>query len=108
MNILSILSVSGTVFLKISNMKKVHEIKRISIDKVFLIFEIGNQLIKLRLSEISEKLEHASETERSKFIISPAGYGIHWPLIDEDLSINGLLRVANSGKFAKGFEEVNK
>jgi hypothetical protein len=24
--------------------------------------------------------------------LSPGGYGIHWPLLDEDLSISGLLR----------------
>ncbi len=30
--------------------------------------------------------------ERAMYRISPSGYGIHWPLIDEDLSINGILR----------------
>jgi hypothetical protein len=24
--------------------------------------------------------------------LSPGGHGIHWPLIDEDLSVSGLLR----------------
>ncbi|MBK6354899.1 MAG: DUF2442 domain-containing protein [Saprospiraceae bacterium] len=24
------------------------------------------------------------------FIISPSSYGIHWPIIDEDISIQGL------------------
>jgi hypothetical protein len=23
--------------------------------------------------------------------MSPSGYGIHWPLVDEDLSIDGLI-----------------
>nr|WP_253276482.1 DUF2442 domain-containing protein [Synechococcus sp. PCC 6312] len=32
--------------------------------------------------------------------VSPAGYGIHWPLIDEDLSINGLLRIAQKSSVA--------
>jgi hypothetical protein len=30
--------------------------------------------------------------ERNEFKISPSGYGIHWSLLDEDLSINGLLK----------------
>ncbi len=30
--------------------------------------------------------------ERMNAELSPGGYGIHWPLVDEDLSINGLLR----------------
>jgi hypothetical protein len=28
-----------------------------------------------------------------RYEISPSGYGIRWPLIDEDLSIDGLLGV---------------
>ena len=28
------------------------------------------------------------------FKVSPSGYGIHWPLIDEDLSFNGLIKIA--------------
>jgi hypothetical protein len=41
-------------------------------------------------------LANASETERKKYEISPSGYGIHWPLIDEDLSIDGLLGIQHS------------
>jgi len=26
---------------------------------------------------------------------SPSGYGIHWPLIDEDISMDGLLGIAH-------------
>ncbi|MFI5222153.1 MAG: DUF2442 domain-containing protein, partial [Bacteroidia bacterium] len=33
--------------------------------------------------------------ERGNFEISPSGYGIHWSLIDEDLSINGLIKKYN-------------
>jgi hypothetical protein len=44
------------------------------------------------LSEISEKLSNATELERNDFKVTPSGYGIHWRLLDEDLSINGLLR----------------
>ena len=38
------------------------------------------------------KLASATPEERAKWEISAAGYGIHWPLIDEDLSVEGLLR----------------
>ena len=30
--------------------------------------------------------------ERNNYIISPANYGIHWPMIDEDISLNILLQ----------------
>lgn len=36
-------------------------------------------------------LRDATETERSNYEISPAGIGIHWPDLDEDLSIAGLM-----------------
>jgi len=41
--------------------------------------------------KVSKRLSKASLRERKKFEISPSGYGIHWPIIDEDLSIDGLL-----------------
>ena len=36
------------------------------------------------------RLQRASAAERDKYEIMPMG--IHWPLIDEDLSIAGMLR----------------
>lgn len=38
------------------------------------------------------RLLKASEEQRGNWQISAAGYGIHWPDIDEDLSVEGLLR----------------
>ena len=43
-------------------------------------------------AEISLSAQNASEEEKTLFEISPSGYGIHWPLLDEDLSIDGLLK----------------
>jgi hypothetical protein len=40
------------------------------------------------------KLLHATEQQRKNWTISGAGYGIHWPDLDEDLSTEGLLRGA--------------
>ncbi len=38
------------------------------------------------------KLLRASPKERAHWEICGGGYGIHWPEIDEDLSVEGLLR----------------
>lgn len=38
------------------------------------------------------RLQKASLEQRANWEISGAGYGIHWPDIDEDLSTEGLLR----------------
>ncbi len=40
------------------------------------------------------RLLHATKKQRKNWRISAAGYGIHWPDVDEDLSTEGLLRGA--------------
>ncbi len=40
------------------------------------------------------RLSEASPEQRRNWRISGAGYGIHWPDVDEDLSTSGLLRGA--------------
>lgn len=40
------------------------------------------------------RLEDPTPAQRAHWKISGAGYGIHWPEIDEDLSTEGLLRGA--------------
>ena len=42
----------------------------------------------------SARLAEATAQQRLQAELSPSGYGIHWPLIDEDLSIGGLVRGA--------------
>ena len=40
------------------------------------------------------RLLNATAEQRSHWKVSSAGFGIHWPDIDEDLSTEGLLRGA--------------
>ena len=40
------------------------------------------------------RLLHASQKDRDHWEVSGAGFGIYWPTIDEDLSVEGLLRGA--------------
>jgi len=42
------------------------------------------------------RLFNATQEQRRNWRISGAGYGIHWPDLDEDLSTEGLLRGAPS------------
>lgn len=44
----------------------------------------------------SERLAHASGLERRYAQLSPSGYGIHWPLIDEDLAVGPLIRTIDT------------
>ena len=40
------------------------------------------------------RLLNATPAERDIWEIAGAGYGIHWPELDKDLSVSGLLRGA--------------
>jgi Protein of unknown function (DUF2442) len=71
-----------------------HNIESVTFDPKFIYLQIDGKEIKLSIETISKKLESANEIQRNLFTISPSGYGIHWPLIDEDLSIDALLKVA--------------
>ena len=74
-------------------MEKAFNISDVRFENENLVIVVDNQLVTLELSDISEKLANATEQERKDFKISPSGYGIHWKLLDEDMSINGLLKL---------------
>ena len=69
-----------------------HKIETIHFNQDFIILNIDGNELTIPLDKLSSRLKSASEIERSLYKISPSGYGIHWPLIDEDLSIDGILR----------------
>ncbi|MDP2644661.1 MAG: DUF2442 domain-containing protein [Desulfobacterales bacterium] len=77
-------------------MKKFHNISDLKFEDGFLVITIDEEPKRFQLKEVSPVLEKASEEEKSNFEISPSGYGIHWPLLDEDISIDGLLGIAHA------------
>ncbi|HMG15109.1 MAG TPA: DUF2442 domain-containing protein [Saprospiraceae bacterium] len=66
----------------------------ISFDKKYMFFEYGGVNYRVKTEEVSSKLSNADYQTKMHFKISPSGYGIHWPLIDEDLSFSGLIKLA--------------
>lgn len=69
-----------------------HKIETIHFNQDSIILNIDGNELTIPLDKLSSRLKSASEIERAFYKISPSGYGIHWPLIDEDLSIDGILR----------------
>lgn len=59
---------------------------------LIVILESGS--VSIPWERCSERLARASSTERNQAELSPSGYGIHWPLIDEDLAVGPLLLAA--------------
>jgi hypothetical protein len=70
-----------------SNQKNIREIR---FEGDMIIIQGEKKSIKTAIADISKKLMHASLTERNTYQISPSGLGVHWPLIDEDLSFPNL------------------
>jgi hypothetical protein len=46
------------------------------------------------------RLLNATATQRAKWRVCGSGFGIHWPDVDEDLSVEGLLRGAPASRRA--------
>jgi len=44
------------------------------------------------------RLLHATPEQRANWKVAGAGYGLHWPDVDEDLSTEGLLRGAPAAR----------
>jgi hypothetical protein len=70
-----------------------HQITAISFEQDTIYLSIDGKVLVLPLEKVSKKLQDASDVQRKYFKISPSGYGIHWPLIAEDLGVDALVRL---------------
>jgi len=77
-------------------MNKVHEIGRLLFENDCMRVQIDGREYAFDLKQVSSRLLHASSEQRTTYELSPSGYGIHWPLIDEDLSVDGLLGIRHN------------
>ena len=77
-------------------MKQYHDVGGVYFEDNILHVTIDGQARMFNIPEISQVLLNAPEKDRQIFEISPSGYGIHWPLLDEDLSIDGLLGIMHT------------
>jgi len=76
-------------------MDRAHEVQGITIVGTVLRLTVDGRKYRIDLAKVSERLAKATPAQRRNFQLSPAGYGIHWSDIDEDLSIDGLIRLVH-------------
>ncbi len=57
-----------------------------------LVIVLPDREVRVRWNDCSPALAAATDEQRRRAELSPGGYGIHWPLIDEDISVGGLVR----------------
>ena len=50
------------------------------------------------------RLVHATPSERNNWELIGGGQGVHWPDLDEDISMEGLLAGRKSGESAQSFK----
>lgn len=73
-------------------MTKQHDIRNVSIEDKILHIDVDGNSWTFDLARHSERLASATREQCANLKILPSGYGIHWPDVDEDLSIDGLIR----------------
>lgn len=73
-------------------MTKQHDIRNVSVEDPILKIDVDGVSWAFDLTRHSRRLANATPAQRANLEISPSGYGIHWPDVDEDLSINGMIR----------------
>jgi hypothetical protein len=74
-------------------MDRAHDIQQVCFTGTILRLRVDGREYQIDTTAVSERLRNATPEQREHVEISPAGYGIHWPDVDEDLSIDGLIGV---------------
>jgi len=85
-------------------MSKYHNVQRVVFTDDEMVLTVDGATHRFDLKVVSPRLFQAAQTERERYEVSPSGYGIHWPLIDEDLSIDRLLSIIHTPSF--GFKKA--
>jgi hypothetical protein len=74
-------------------MEKAHQVTHVSLSGAIIRLRVDGRDYEVDVTKVSDRLARATPEQRAKFEVSPAGYGIHWPDVDEDLSVDGLIGV---------------
>jgi hypothetical protein len=74
---------------------KIYDLKHLKVSQETISFELSGCTINVPLVQCGSKsLLQAKPEHLQIFEVDEDGIGIHWPVLDEDLSIAGLLRSA--------------
>jgi len=81
-------------------MDKAHDVRNVSVSGCTLHIDVDGKSYEIDLPRQSRRLAQATQDQRDRIEVSPSGYGLHWPEIDEDLSIDGLIGVKHASPLA--------
>jgi len=72
-------------------MNKYHYVEDVRFEGKVLHLVVDGDPYSIDVTRQSERLRDASLEAIQRVEVSPSGYGLHWPEVDEDLSIDGML-----------------
>ena len=75
------------------------DVQHVSFSGSIMQLRVDGKEYQIDIANESERLRNATQQQREHFEISPVGYGIHWPDVDEDLPIGGLIGVRHVPPF---------
>ncbi|MGH7494958.1 MAG: DUF2442 domain-containing protein [bacterium] len=75
-------------------MEKLFDISHVVLIDHFLSFQVNGIPVTCDLARSSDVLARASADQVARIVVDPVGVGFHWPELDEDLSVSGILRDA--------------
>lgn len=78
---------------------KFHNVQTIDFDEANMVLTVDGNVYRIDLPSVSARLAKAGDAARRSYSVSPSGYGIHWPEIDEDLTVDGLIASAHVTPF---------
>jgi hypothetical protein len=74
-----------------SGPRRDNRVKEVSVTEELITFRlVDGRIVSVPLAW-SWRLSEATPAQRNNFEIIGDGYGVHWPDVDEDLSVEGML-----------------
>ena len=74
-------------------MNRIHTVEPLGLQEKTLELLVDGQKHVINLASASSRLAKAQPAQLAEFVVSPSGYGIHWPQLDEDLAIDPLIGI---------------
>jgi hypothetical protein len=74
-------------------MDKAHNVQSVTFSGTTMSLCVDDKRYEIDLAKQSSRLAKATQEQIENYEVSPSGYGIHWPDVDEDLSIDGLIGI---------------
>lgn len=82
-------------------MDRAHVVSAVEFVGTVLRLRVDGKDYEIEVTRHSRRLAAATPAQRLNFEVSPSGYGIHWPDLDEDLSIDSLIGVQHASPWTR-------